>query len=102
MTRGGLGGSVGLYQHETRGILLLLEHIKPSDARFPHALAGVLKSGLLEGFHRLGFHLHMDIYDQHKNEHLDKNSESSTEGNTDYTSRIVKGPFELGEESLLA
>jgi hypothetical protein len=56
---------------------------------------------LLECLHRLRFHMHMDVDDQHRKAQFGRNRESSTPGNTDYLRGIVKGAFQLGAAALL-
>jgi hypothetical protein len=62
----GLDGAVGLDQQEPSGIVLLLQHVEPRDARLLQAVPRVLDASGLEGIHLIGFHLDVHMDDQHK------------------------------------
>ena len=63
--RRGLGGAVDLDQQEPGGVVLLLEHVEPGDARLLQAVPRVLDAGGLEGLDPVGLHLDVDVDDQH-------------------------------------
>jgi hypothetical protein len=45
---------------------LLLQHIEPRDARLLQTVPRILDASGLEGIHLIGFHLDIDVDDQHE------------------------------------
>src|SRR6185369_12705740 len=57
--------SVGLDQDEARGVILLLGEVKPGDARFLQAFAGVGDGGLFERLNVLRLHPDTNVHNEH-------------------------------------
>jgi len=56
---------VHLREQEPGGIVRLLEDIEPGDSRFPDTRAGIGQRGFLERIDAPGFHLNVDVDDEH-------------------------------------
>jgi len=56
-----VGVFVDLYQYKLRGIILVLQDIKPSDTFFLGRIARVLERGLFESFFRTRFNFDKDV-----------------------------------------
>jgi hypothetical protein len=52
-------------QHEARGIVDGLNHVEPSHARLLQTGRGILLGRGFEGFDGLGFHLDLNVHDEH-------------------------------------
>jgi hypothetical protein len=69
---GRLGGAIGFYENETRGIILLLKHVKARNAGFLDAGARVGERRLLEGLNVIGLQVDMNMDDKHGVESLNR------------------------------
>ena len=61
-------GEIRLDQRKARGIVGVLQHIEARDARFEHAVRGVIERGGLERGHLLGEDVHKHLNDEHGGE----------------------------------
>jgi hypothetical protein len=65
MIRHRIWSAIDLDQHESCGVILLLNHIKARDTRFLNARAGIIKGRLPEDCNRFRFDPHVNVDDEH-------------------------------------
>lgn len=67
LVRGGrFGIAVHFVENKAVGVVVILQYIKPRDARLLDAVSGVLQRRLAKGLNAIGFHVDMNEYNQHE------------------------------------
>ena len=66
MGGGRLRSAIRFHQDKSSGVILLLKHVEPSNARLLHARVRIGNRCLLEGFDRVRFDVNVHVNNQHK------------------------------------
>ena len=61
--------AIHLDQDKTAWVISLLDHIRPGDAGFPNAVAGIFNGCFAESLNELRFDVNMDMDNEHAPEH---------------------------------